>query len=137
LEFNDAYLFEVSLTKDLLEGLDADIDNTLSSDFVEDTVLFVLMLLVDFLEPSILPQTLFSRAENVNFIAVFATSHPGLLHFAFFTQDKISLLHCFPLLLGVPQHWSCCLQHESRESFEATPHRQFGPSAPLNFSPPQ
>ena len=109
-----AYLFTTTKGLDLDAGFDADFGAGLLAILGSD---FELTFCFDFLEPNTSPQTLFSIALNVSLIAVFATSHPIPLHLALLTQDKISLLHCLLLVSGEPQHWSCSLQHASRESF--------------------
>ena len=95
-----------------IKGAGADLVAALTTDLGEG---LELTPVVDFLEPKALPQTLFSMAVNVSFIAVFAISQPTSLHLAFFTHDKISLLHCLLLVSEKPQQWSCILQHASRE----------------------
>ena len=97
-ESTSVYLFETTagvFTTDLGEDFEF---------MLAMTPAFELAFCFDFLEPNTLPQTLFSIAVNVSFIAVFATSQFAPLHLAFLTHDKISLLHCVLLVSGEPQH---------------------------------
>ena len=98
------------LIVDLVDDLTAaDLIADLTADLIDDLVgepleLVVELFAFDFLEPNTSPQTLFSIVINVSFIAVFAILQFVPLQFAFLTHDKISLLHCLPLVFGEPQH---------------------------------
>ena len=127
--------FEVVLELDFLDDI-ADLDDDAWDVLVAETTTLVSGLVLSF-EPNKSPHTLFFNPLKVTFIAVFASLHLISLQSAFFTHDKICLLQFVPLVSWEPQHKSWILQHSSNESFAFTSQRQFGPSAPLNFSEPQ